>query len=120
MLPVVAKNENGPEKCSLGGPIKRPKDPAVKIYGGDGESNDGANVSDDVTHRSQRTLHPTVLRNRRPYISDLKRRLCARIKPFFFPGSGAGISVHIATLIHSNNHRRRERERFGEISLSDL
>ena len=110
-LPVVAEDEDGPEKGSLGDPIERPEEPAIKIHGGNGQSSDGTNVSGYVAHRSQRTFHPTMLRNRSPYVPDLKRRLCARIKPFFLPGTG--IFVHIGALVHSNNHPGRERERFG-------
>ena len=107
----MAEYEDSPEQGSLGGPIKRPKEPAIKIHGGDGKSHDGENVSGDIAHGSQRTLYPTMLRNGRPYISDLERWLCARIKPF--------VSVRIATLVHSDNHRRRKRESFeGCFSLS--
>ena len=114
-LPVVAEDEDGPEKGSLGDPIERTEEPAIKIHGGNGQSRDGTNVSGYVAHRSQRTFHPTMLRNRSPYVPDLKRRLCARIKPFFLPGTG--ISVHIGALVHSNNHPGRERD-LEEDSLS--
>ena len=73
-LPIMSKNKNSPEHCSLSSPIEWEKDPRIKVDCSSNQCNNHQDIPQSITERHPGILDPAMLGNSSSDLSNLKWR----------------------------------------------
>jgi len=106
LLPIMTKNKEGPEHCSLSSPIERPNYPVVEISCSSSQTKNHNDIPHYITHGFPRVLHPTVFRNGSSYICQIEGWWCTRVKfRYFLSNPINAIHTFFFSLAGGNPHR---------------